>query len=92
MTEVQEILSTWRDAERLLDALPPAGSDHETVRSAVERLQASYQQLTGDDTQTDEVIADSRATISQTRDIIDRIRATAPSARGDMLIGPLEQA
>jgi hypothetical protein len=91
MTVVQEVLSTWRDAERLLDALPPADPDREMVRSAAERLQASYQQLTGDDTQTDEAIADSRATISETRDVIDRVRATARPAHGDMLVGQVEQ-
>lgn len=75
MTMVEEVLATWRDAERLLDTLSPVGPDHETVRLTVEVLQASYRDLTGEHARTDEVIASSRATISEAHRVIDEIRA-----------------
>jgi hypothetical protein len=74
MTMVEEILATWRDAERLLDALPPVGPDHETVRLTVVELQATYRDLTGDGARTEDVIASSRATISEAHRVLEAIK------------------
>jgi hypothetical protein len=76
MTMVEEVLATWRDAERLLDTLSPIGPDHETVRLTVIGLQASYRDLTGEAARTDAVIASSRERISEAHRVIDAIRAT----------------
>jgi hypothetical protein len=76
MTMVEEILATWRDAERLLDALSPVGPEHETVRRTVIGLQASYRDLTSEQTRTDEVIASSRATVIEAHRVIEAIRAS----------------
>jgi hypothetical protein len=75
MTMVEEILATWREAERLLDSLPPVNPDHETVRLAVVRLQATYRQLTSDTAQTEEIIASSRATIAEAHQVLEHIRS-----------------
>jgi hypothetical protein len=76
MTMVEEVLATWRDAERLLDTLSPVGPEHETVRLTVVGLQASYRDLTGERARTEEVIAASRATMVEAHRVIDAIRAS----------------
>jgi hypothetical protein len=75
MTMVEEILATWRDAERLLDVLPAVSSDHETVRLTVVELQATYRNRTGDQARSEDVLASSRATISEAHRVLEAIRA-----------------
>jgi hypothetical protein len=49
MSPVQEVLQTWREAERVLDALPPVDPDRQAVSLAIERLQQCYRQVTDSD-------------------------------------------
>jgi len=39
---VDELLEAWKHGEELLPVLPPLGSDHETVGTAVADLRAIY--------------------------------------------------
>lgn len=75
MMAVEEVLAAWRDAERLLDELPPVDPDHETVRLAVATLRLTYQQLTtGSATDTQLVLVQSLETIERTRTLLASIR------------------
>jgi hypothetical protein len=47
MTQVEELLSVWRDAERLLDTIPSMSPDYEAVRDAVVGVRSAYQTVTG---------------------------------------------
>ena len=72
---VGEVLGVWREAERLLDELPPLDPDHETVRLAVHSLQSTYQAVTtGDATRTPSVVAGSRDTIRDARALLTSVR------------------
>lgn len=71
---VEEVLSAWRDAERVLEVLPEVGRDHEDVVVAVTRLRATYQALTDVDHASQTAIRSSRATVEDTRDLLARIR------------------
>lgn len=75
MMVVEEVLATWRDAERLLDELPPLDPDRETVRLTVMSMRDTYQQVTtGEAMRTQAVVADSLAMIEQTRALLASIR------------------
>ena len=43
---VADTLRAWREAERLLDALPPGSPDHETARLLIAELRSVYVDLT----------------------------------------------
>ncbi|MFL5686033.1 MAG: hypothetical protein ACJ77D_08270 [Chloroflexota bacterium] len=76
MTIVEETLETWRDAERLLEQLPPVHPDHESVALAVSSLRETYQNLTaGASERTPAVVTHSRASIERTRELLERIHA-----------------
>lgn len=75
MMALEEALATWRDAERLLDELPPLDPDHETVRLAVVSLRQTYQEITtGIYMDTSTIIAESRETVAKTRALLASIR------------------
>ena len=86
MTIVEDALEAWREAERLLDRLPPLDPDHETVALAVASLRQTYQNLTdGMSERTPVVIAQSRESIERTRSLLARVHAktgasTSPGA------------
>ena len=75
---VEEVLSAWRDAERVLDVLPPIGRDHEDVALAVARLRATYRSLTGGSQATHAAIAASHMTVEDTRALLTRLRQRPP--------------
>ena len=76
MTIVEETLEAWREAERLLERLPPVHPDHESVALAVRSLRETYQDLTtGVSDRTPAIINHSRESIDSTRQLLDRIHA-----------------
>ena len=76
VTIVQDALEAWREAERLLDRLPPLHPDHETVALAVASLRETYRLLTdGASERTPAMISHSRESIDRTRDLLARVRA-----------------
>ena len=76
MTIVEETLQAWREAERLLERLPPVDSDHESVAVAVSSLRETYQNLTaGASERTPALLTHSRASIDRTRELLVRIHS-----------------
>jgi hypothetical protein len=74
-TAIEEVLSAWREAERLLESLPPLDPDHETVRLMVVRLQETYRTLTLIGADTAMAISASVHTVGDTRTLLREIRA-----------------
>ena len=80
MIPVHEVLATWRDAERLLDTLPPLDPDHETVRMLVIALRESYERVTdGSARTTPGAIARSLETVVESRGLLAQVRAKHPA-------------
>lgn len=74
---VEEVLSAWRDAERVLASLPQVGRDHEEVSRAVIRLRAAYQSLTDGSDASFTAIRSSHASVEDTRELLAEIRGHA---------------
>ena len=76
------VLSEWRRAEQLTEALPAAAPDHETAGMLAGELRALYANLTnGTKPQTREAIASSQLTIRRARRVLDAIAAKARQRR-----------
>jgi hypothetical protein len=74
ITLIQDTLTLWRDAERVLDHLPPGSPDHETVARLVVHLSSTYARLTtaGDASMAE--LERSRATVQEARALLRRVR------------------
>jgi hypothetical protein len=68
-----EALETWREAERVLDALPPASPDHETVALLVYEMRSMYQRLTDSGIASAEVLTASLETLEAARSLLRRL-------------------
>lgn len=76
MTIVEDALEAWREAERLLDRIPPLDPDHETVALAVASLRQTYRSLTdGMSERTPTMISHSRESIERTRSLLAGVHA-----------------
>ncbi len=73
MTLIQDTLTLWRDAERVLDRLPPASRDHETVEMIVVELRDTYTRLTTSRDWSESDLAMSREGIEAARDLLSRV-------------------
>lgn len=71
---VEEVLSAWRDAERVLEVLPQVGRDHEDVAIAVARLRVTYRSLTDGSRASQAAINASHSTVEDTRSLLARVR------------------
>ncbi len=76
---VEEVLSAWRDAERVLEVLPPVGRDHEDVAIAVSRLRTTYRSLTSGSDASHAAIVASHSTVEDTRALVARLRGPTSS-------------
>ena len=74
MTQVEELLSVWRDAERLLETLPPRSPDYEAVRDAVVGVRSAYQTVTGGRPVTEEALATVTATVRDAERLLGELR------------------
>ncbi len=79
MTICQQVLSSWREAERLLDTLPPLSSDEEAVRLVILTMREMYQRLTRDPRRPRDADSD-RATLERAQAIIAEVRARTAAA------------
>lgn len=70
-----DVLDAWGDARDLLDRLPPLTRDHETVRLAVTRLQATYQILTDRFGRSSDAVIGSEAVLRDADALIAKISA-----------------
>lgn len=78
---VEEVLNTWRDAERLLGELAPVDPDHETIELSVVALRDVYSRLTADRELSDEALAASQETLAVSRRVLEATRLRATSTR-----------
>ena len=71
---VGEALATWREAERLLDELPPLSPDHETVFRAVATARDTYHRLASATHATATTLATTRQAIEEARAVLEQVR------------------
>jgi len=76
-TLIPEALEAWREAERLLDELPPTSPDHETVARLVSELRETHARLLNASALTARAIATNRVTIDAARALIATVRKRA---------------
>lgn len=77
-TAVNEVLSLWREAERILESLPTPHPDHESVQLMVQRLTESYQLLTDRRPDAGSRVAAGEALIEQARTLLASVDAETP--------------
>lgn len=68
---VEEVLSLWREAERLLDVLPLDAPERKDIAADVADLKRIYNRLTLDNDATGKILASSRETLSVAREALD---------------------
>jgi hypothetical protein len=68
---VAETLSAWREAERVLDRLPPGTRDHARAQLLVDELHDLFLELTDERDESAERLASSRSTILQARNLLE---------------------
>jgi hypothetical protein len=78
---VEDVLETWRAAERLLEDLPAVDPDHETVALAIEQLRALYQQLTAHRAVSESSLAASHRAVERSQELIARVRGKLEARR-----------
>jgi hypothetical protein len=84
VTIVEDALKAWREAERLLDRLPPVDPDHESVALAAASLRLTYQKLTdGASERTPAIVAHTRDSIERTRALLVRVRSKLDASPSD---------
>ena len=80
---VEDVLHTWREAERLLDDLAPVSPDHETIQLSVVVLRDLYARLTDLGAQSDEALASSREKLAASRRVVEAARLRVASQSPD---------
>jgi hypothetical protein len=76
-TLVGEVLETWRQAERLVEHLPPTEPERETAAQLADELRSMYRSLTDIDRTNPDEIAASRDAIARSRAVLDTIATEA---------------
>ena len=71
---VEEVLSVWRELERVEDALPTEAPDRVVVASEIFELRRLYRSVTDARDQSWAVISASRVTIEHARMVLARAR------------------
>jgi hypothetical protein len=74
MSLVEETLTVWREAERLLKSMPPLEPDHESVRKLVIELRDMYAALSRGRHESAETVARSRELIDRARNQMRLVR------------------
>lgn len=77
---VAETLSTWRDAERLLERLAPSSPDHETVQRMTLQLRDAYATLSEAPEVSAALFNDTRRVVEDATIILDRLNRRPPRA------------
>lgn len=88
MTHVAELLSVWRDAERVLDSLSPVSPDRETVALAVVRLRTAYQSITDGRPASQEAVATSAATMRDAHALLAEVRIKSQEPERSLTLEP----
>ena len=77
-TVIVDALAIWRDAERLLDAVPPESADRESVELALDAAREVYHSLSASTDVSQVQLASARMTIATARRALDRVREPSP--------------
>ena len=80
---VEEVLAAWREAERVLDTLPPFSPDHESVRRTVIDLRRTYRAITTNAEQTTEVIDRTHQTIAAAHEVLAKFDGKSDTTSSD---------
>jgi hypothetical protein len=72
--EVEEVLSLWREAERLLDGMPANAPDRTIVSAEVVNLKRIYRRLTADSDATAEILSASHMALESAQATLDSTR------------------
>jgi hypothetical protein len=88
MIPVQEVLQTWRAAERVLEALPASDPHQEDVELAISKLRRIYQQLVDYGPPSAEVLASVTWQLDEAHALLGRLTAVTPpmEPRPDALV------
>lgn len=71
---VEEVLSAWREGERLLETLPSLDPDHETVARSVAELRELYAVMTDRSDVSRAKLEVSRLALERSRATIEKVR------------------
>ena len=71
---VEELLATWREAERVLESVPPLSRDHESVALAVVRLRTTYQRLTDRQERSAALVAEADRVARDCAVLLERVK------------------
>jgi hypothetical protein len=77
---VAETLSTWREAERLLETLPPSSPDHETIQRITLELRETYATLSDASEVSMALLEESRRTVQDAAVLLARLNRRPPRA------------
>ena len=67
---IEEVLSLWREAERLLEVLPADAPEHKVVSAEVVNLKRIYKRLTAESDATAEVLAASHSVLASAHETL----------------------
>jgi hypothetical protein len=73
--QIEEVLSLWREAERLLDELPAEAPEREVVSAEVVRLRRMYKRLTDESDVSAHMIGAAQDTMAKAKSTFDQARA-----------------
>jgi hypothetical protein len=71
---IEDLLDTWRQAERLLEDVTPVHPDHETLLETVAHLRSVYAELTSASQATAMKIAAGERALERARRVLDAAR------------------
>ena len=80
---VEEVLAAWREAERVLDTLPPMSADHESVRRTVVDLRQTYKAITTNAERTTEIIDRTHRAITAAHEVLAKFDGKSDAAASD---------
>jgi hypothetical protein len=79
---IEDVLALWREADRVLDELPPDAADRSRVQAELDSLRTLYARLTDGTTLSTEKLAVSKAAIERSQRVIAQARARIERAAG----------
>jgi hypothetical protein len=81
---IEDVLALWREAERLLEALPDESAERVAVHAEAAHLRELYRSLSAQATMTGPTLASSTEAIERSRRLLERVKARldVPPAAG----------
>ena len=79
-----KILVEWRDAERLLEELPPLSPDHETVRLMIAHLRVTYASLSATKDITQVALDNNRRVVAEAHELLEEVHSRQTQRTGSI--------